>query len=84
MFTKREVMLIVGTLCLTASLFAAVPTESARTATAATYDPWADLNGDGRIDIMDVVGLTGIYGTTGNPARNVNVTNCLGLPIQAY
>jgi hypothetical protein len=38
--------------CLTATLFMIATTRSQE------YDPWADLNGDGKIDILDVVGLT--------------------------
>jgi len=43
--------------------------ESAR----AEYDPWVDLNGDGKIDIFDVVGMTSRYAATGNPAKNVTI-----------
>jgi len=42
---------------------------------SATYDPWADLDGDGDIDIFDVVTMTGRYGTKGDATKNVNVTN---------
>jgi hypothetical protein len=39
------------------------------------YDPWADINDDGIIDIFDLVNLANKYGTTGDPTKNVNVTN---------
>lgn len=39
------------------------------------YDPWEDLNGDGKIDIYDVVMLLNSYGSTGDPTRNVTITN---------
>lgn len=42
---------------------------------SAPYDPWADLDADGDIDIYDVVKIATIYGTTGDPSKNVNVTN---------
>ena len=29
------------------------------------YDPWADLDDDGDIDIYDIVDIAGRYGTTG-------------------
>lgn len=31
------------------------------------YDPWADINDDGIIDIYDLVNLANKYGTTGDP-----------------
>lgn len=43
--------------------------------TSAEYDPWSDLDADGDIDIFDVVKIAGSYGTTGDPGKNVNVTN---------
>lgn len=55
------------TFCLTATLFMAATTRSQE------YDPWADLNGDGKIDILDVVGTTGIYGASGDPTKNVTI-----------
>jgi len=42
---------------------------------SATYDPWADLDGDGDIDIYDVVKIAANYATTGDPGKNVSVTN---------
>ncbi len=38
------------------------------------YNPWSDLNGDGKIDILDVVGVTGIYATTGDPTKSVIIS----------
>jgi hypothetical protein len=43
--------------------------------TSAPYDPWADLDADGDIDIFDVVKMAGAYRTTGDPGKNVSVTN---------
>ncbi len=40
-----------------------------------TYDPWADINGDGKIDIWDLAYSAKAYGTTGDPTKNVTVTN---------
>lgn len=42
---------------------------------SAPYDPWYDLDENGKIDIFDLVRLAGTYGTTGDPGKNVNVTN---------
>ncbi|MCK4826095.1 hypothetical protein KA005_60675, partial [bacterium] len=35
------------------------------TAQTSPYDPWADLDDDGDIDIYDIVDIAGRYGTTG-------------------
>ena len=45
------------------------------TASTAEYNPWSDIDGDGDIDIYDVVRVTGIYHTSGDPTRNVTITN---------
>lgn len=42
---------------------------------SAPYEPWYDLDENGKIDIFDVVRIAGTYGTTGDPGKNVNVTN---------
>jgi len=72
MVTKKDLIIaILSTFCLTSTLFMIVPTRS----TPSVYDPWADIDGDGKITILDVVALTSRYATTGDPTRNVNVTN---------
>lgn len=42
---------------------------------SAPYEPWYDLDENGKIDIFDIVRMVGTYGTTGDPGKNVNVTN---------
>lgn len=42
---------------------------------SAPYDPWSDLDADGDIDIFDLVKIAGSYATTGDPGKNVTVTN---------
>ncbi len=66
---KDLIIAVLLTFCFTATLFMVATTRSQE------YDPWADLNGDGKIDILDVVGVTGIYATTGDPAKNVTIVN---------
>jgi hypothetical protein len=39
------------------------------------YDPWADINDDGKIDMRDIGYTCRLFGTTGDPTKNVNVTN---------
>jgi hypothetical protein len=40
-----------------------------------SYDPWCDLDEDGRISIFDVIQIASVYGTLGDPGKNVTVTN---------
>lgn len=40
-----------------------------------SYDPWLDYNDDGMIDAHDVHPLGQAYGSSGDPTKNVNVTN---------
>lgn len=39
------------------------------------YDPWLDVNDDGMIEMMDYFYLGYGYGTSGDPAKDVSVTN---------
>jgi hypothetical protein len=77
MVTKKDLIIaVLSTFCLTATLFVIMPTRSASTQdNGLEYDPWEDVNGDGKIDILDIVNLSNSYGATGNPTKNVNVTN---------
>jgi len=45
------------------------------TSSQGVYDPWCDQDSDGDIDIFDIVPAAAAYGTTGDPAKNVTVTN---------
>jgi hypothetical protein len=45
--------------------------------TTVQYDPWADINDDGKIDMKDIIYEIRLFGTTGDPTKNVNVTNWL-------
>jgi hypothetical protein len=46
-----------------------------QTSPSAQYDPWADLNDDGKISMDEIVRMCELFGTTGDPTKNVNVTN---------
>lgn len=38
-----------------------------------TYDPWLDVNDDGKIDVNDSIAVWQAYGTTGNPTKIVRI-----------
>ena len=46
-------------------------TPISQTQTEKQYDPWADMNDDGKIDVKDIYYLASIYGTTGDPNKPV-------------
>ena len=45
------------------------------TAQTNPYDPWADLDDDGDIDIYDIVDIAGRYGTSGIPMNKTTLLN---------
>jgi hypothetical protein len=68
---KRDLIIaVLATFCLTATLFLILPVRS-----TGTYDPWADFNGKGKINMLDVGYVASLFGTKGDPTRNVTVTN---------
>jgi|GEM_PF-2859172 len=69
---RRDVLIIaLLTFCLTSILFMATTTRSQ----VGEYNPWADYNEDGVIDVFDIVPGGAAYGTEGDPTKNVYVTN---------
>ena len=74
MVIKKDLIIaVLSTFCLTATLFMIVPTRSS----VNPYDPWLDYNGDGRIDMREIGAACNSFGATGDPTKNVNVTNWL-------
>jgi len=73
MITRKHLFFAIAATCLlTTFLFGVAPIRSQ---TAGQYDPWLDANGDGKIDGKDIALPALIYGTAGDPTRDVNVTN---------
>jgi len=73
MTSKKDLIIaVVITFCLTATLFTIVPAKSGN---GSSYDPWKDLNDDGVVDSTDLGMLGTSWATTGDPTKNVNVTN---------
>jgi len=70
---KDLVIAVLSTFCLTATLFMIMPTRSS--SAERQYDPWGDYNDDGKISIGDIVSTISLFGTYGDPTKNVSVTN---------
>ena len=67
MVNKKDLIIVgLATFCLTVTLFLAVPTRSL--SPAGKYDPFIDLNNDGRINILDAIIFSNHYQTGGTPA----------------
>ncbi len=58
---KTLVIAVLYTFCLTVSVFSIMPVSSS----GGTYNPWYDINDDGKIDLKDVFAVSKAYGTTG-------------------
>jgi hypothetical protein len=78
MAKKKDLIIVaLATFCLTATLFMIRPTKS--NPGAGEYDPWMDLDDNGKINILDAIDLSNVYGTSGTP---INKTELL-LELQA-
>lgn len=75
MTSKKDLIIaVLSTFCLTATLFMIMPTRSS--SAERQYNPWCDINDDGQIDMInDIRSVAILFGTTGDPTKNVNVTN---------
>ena len=70
MITEKNLLATLVCASCVATLFLAIPVSS-----SGTYDPWLDYNGDGIVDLKDVYPMHQAFGTSGDPTKNVNVTN---------
>jgi hypothetical protein len=72
MITRKHLLLAIAATCLvTMFLISIVPIRSQ---TAGQYDPWLDVNDDGKIDGKDIALPSLSFGTAGDPTKPVNVT----------
>ena len=76
---KDLVIAVLITFCLTAMLFSV---RFTRSQAPGQYDPWLDINDDGKILIEDVAWVAKAFGTSGDPIRNVNVTNPRAITVE--
>jgi len=67
--TKRDLVVALFSFCLTAILFMIVPIESG----VGYYDPWIDLNDDGKIDMRDVATVARAFGSLGDPINKTEL-----------
>jgi len=71
MVKKNTVVAILATFCLTSTLFMIVPIQSQ--SGVGEYDPWTDLNGDGTINIVDIVKVAIAFGSSGTPIAKASI-----------
>jgi hypothetical protein len=67
---KYLIIAVLATFCLTATLFMIMPTKSQ----SGSYDPWTDINGDGKIDMADISMAIEGFMSTGDATKPVNIT----------
>lgn len=66
---------VVLTIVLLTSVFANAAINRTVTAETAEYDSWKDINEDGKVNLSDLIKVATGFGTSGDPTKNVNVTN---------
>jgi hypothetical protein len=70
---RRDVLIaVLVTFCLTSALFAVKPSGSL---SSKQYDPWMDINDDGRIDMRDIGQLCINFGAAGDPTKPVIINH---------
>jgi len=85
---------VILTIVLLTSLLANATTNRSETAVTKEYDPFRDMNADGKINILDLVILAGYFGTSGTPINTtalllelqsrVNSLNASFIDLDAY
>lgn len=70
MIRKNVIVSVLVAFMLTIGCFGILPTRS-----ATPYDAWLDYNEDGTINMRDIGATVAAFGASGDPAKNVNVTN---------
>jgi hypothetical protein len=77
MVTKKDVIIVLMTVCISALLFVTLPTRSQ----TSSYDPWADVSGptvgqsDGVINMRDIAYEVALFNTFGDTTKNASITN---------
>jgi len=71
MIKKGVIIAILATFCLTATLFIILPIKSSPS--AGEYNPWADIDDNGKIDMKDIGITAKMFGASGDPTKLVKV-----------
>ena len=66
---KDIVIVVLATFCLAVTLFTVLPIRSSPNG----YDPWIDLDDDGKIGPYDFYMFARAYGSSGDPTKNVTI-----------
>jgi S1-C subfamily serine protease len=69
---KNLAIAVLVMFCITATLF--ITFASYSQSSSNVYDPWSDINNDGKIDILDIYKIASAFGTSGTP---INKTGSL-------
>jgi len=77
MFKKKYIIIAVGIICILLGSFFINNVLLAQS--SGEYDPWLDYNEDGTIDVNDLYPLGQTYGSSGDPTKDVFVTNWPGM-----
>jgi S1-C subfamily serine protease len=82
MVTKKDMVIaVLITFCFTATLFMITPSSSQLS--GREYDPWLDLNDDGKIDILDLSKIAMAFGKAGTPINKTGLLLELQSELQA-
>jgi S1-C subfamily serine protease len=70
--SKKDLAIaVLITFCFTATLFMIFPSSSQ--SSRHEYDPWLDINDDGKIDIVDISKIALAFGTSGTPINKTGL-----------
>ena len=72
---KDFVIIILVCFLLAVALYPSITASQNSMASMGGYNPWVDYNDDGKINYLDLYSLAKAYGTTGDPTKDVRVTN---------
>jgi hypothetical protein len=67
MIRKDTIIAVLATFCLTLTLFSTIH--------AGGYDPWADINDDGIINMKDIANVASQFNTAGDSTKNVSISS---------
>lgn len=71
---KRELSFgVLLLICFAVALFVTVPTRSLTD--GSDYDPWADIDDNGSVNIIDITKVAKAFGTSGDPTKPVMVNS---------